>query len=357
QINIHSPWLLPVMIGVDKWGYSNFSTVQAAIDAVPPNNKRRVIIFISPGIYEERVEIPSNKPFITFQGAGRSVTLITGNSAARDWKREFSSAQGTFHSCVVGVNADHFIARNISFQNTAPHPVPGAAGWQAVALRATGDFAAFYGCGFYGAQDTLYDHKGRHYFHDCYIEGSIDFVFGRGQSLYVGCTLHSIDNYGSLTAQKRSDSKDRSGFSFVNCTVTGSSPHLLGRAWGPYSRVVYAYTYMENSIIPFGWSNWNDAYREETVYYGQYKCYGPGANENARVAWSHELADEEAQPFLNLSFIDGQMIIKALEAAGRVNSRVSLLVSMVVFLGNQYHISEILLLAEQVTGPGADETG
>ncbi len=78
-----------------------------------------------------------------------------------------------------------------------------------------------------------------------------------------GCTLHSIDNYGSLTAQKRSDSKDRSGFSFVNCTVTGSSPHLLGRAWGPYSRVVYAYTYMENSIIPFGWSNWNDAYREE----------------------------------------------------------------------------------------------
>jgi len=64
----------------------------------------------------ERVEIPSNKPFITFQGAGRSVTLITGNSAARDWNREFSSAQGTYHSCVVGVNADHFIARNISFQ-------------------------------------------------------------------------------------------------------------------------------------------------------------------------------------------------------------------------------------------------
>jgi len=30
---------------------------------------------------------------------------------------------------------------------------------------------------------------------------------------------------------------------------------------------------------------------------------------------------------------------------------------MVVFLGNQHHISEILLLAEQVTGPGADETG
>lgn len=44
--------------------------------------------------------------------------------------------------------------------------------------------AAFHGCRFLGAQDTLYDHKGRHYFQDCYIEGSIDFIFGDGLSQY-----------------------------------------------------------------------------------------------------------------------------------------------------------------------------
>lgn len=53
-----------------------------------------------------------------------------------------------------------------------------------MALRITGDTAAFYGCHFVSGQDTLYDHQGRHYFKDCYIEGSIDFIFGDGLSLY-----------------------------------------------------------------------------------------------------------------------------------------------------------------------------
>jgi len=57
-------------------------------------------------------------------------------------------------------------------------------GAQAVALRVTGDKAAFYGCGFYGAQDTLNDDGGRHYFKECLIQGSIDFIFGNARSLY-----------------------------------------------------------------------------------------------------------------------------------------------------------------------------
>jgi len=42
-----------------------------------------------------------------------------------------------------------------------------------------------------------------------------------------------------------------------------------------------------------------------TVFYGQYKCTGPGASYAGRVAWSHELTDDEAKPFISLSFIDG----------------------------------------------------
>jgi len=69
-------------------------------------------------------------------------------------------------------------------QNTAPAPMPGMQGWQAVAFRISGDKAYFSGCGFYGAQDTLCDDAGRHYFKECYIEGSIDFIFGNGRSMY-----------------------------------------------------------------------------------------------------------------------------------------------------------------------------
>lgn len=53
-----------------------------------------------------------------------------------------------------------------------------------MALRVSGDQVAFYGCGFYGAQDTLNDDRGRHYFRECFIQGSIDFIFGKARSLY-----------------------------------------------------------------------------------------------------------------------------------------------------------------------------
>lgn len=46
------------------------------------------------------------------------------------------------------------------------------------------DKAWFYGCSFISVQDTLADLLGRHYFQNCYIEGAIDFIWGRGQSIY-----------------------------------------------------------------------------------------------------------------------------------------------------------------------------
>lgn len=83
-------------------------------------------------------------------------------------------------------------------KNTAPWPSPGDVGGQAVALRIGGDQAAFYNCGFYGAQDTLYDDHGRHYFKDCFIQGSIDFIFGNARSLYE-VPLSLVKHNGRVT--------------------------------------------------------------------------------------------------------------------------------------------------------------
>jgi pectinesterase len=48
-----------------------------------------------------------------------------------------------------------------------------------------------------------------------------------------------------------------------------------------------------------------------SVYYGQYRCSGPGAVQEGRVAWSHELTPAEAAPFLSLDFVDGTSWIPA----------------------------------------------
>ncbi|KAK6944898.1 Pectinesterase, catalytic [Dillenia turbinata] len=288
----------------------DFTSVQDAIDSLPSINLVRVVIKVNAGVYTEKVNIPQLKQFITIEGAGADNTIVQWGDTAKTIGPK-GQPIGTYNSATFAVNSAYFIARNITFKNTTPLPQPGGVGVQAVAFRISGDTASFFGCKFLGAQDTLYDHVGRHYYKDCYIEGSVDFIFGNGLSLFEGCHVHAIaQNMGALTAQGRSSLLDDTGFSFVNCKVTGSGALYLGRAWGPFSRVVFSYTYMDNIIIPKGWYNWGDPNRELTVFYGQYKCTGPGADFAGRVPWSRELTDAEAMPFITLTFIDGSEWIK-----------------------------------------------
>ncbi|KAE9613994.1 hypothetical protein Lal_00016474 [Lupinus albus] len=288
----------------------DFSSIQAAIDSLPFINLVRVVIKVHAGVYTEKVNIPPLKSFITIQGSGADKTIVQwGDTAQTPGPR--GQPLGTYGSATFAVNSPYFIAKNITFKNTTPVPAPGAVGKQAVALRISADTAVFHGCKFLGAQDTLYDHLGRHYYKDCYIEGSVDFIFGNALSLFEGCHVHAIaQNTGALTAQGRGSLLEDTGFSFVHCKVTGSGALYLGRAWGPFSRVVFAYTYMDNIIIPKGWYNWGDPNREMTVFYGQYKCTGPGAKFAGRVSWSRELTDEEAKPFISINYIDGSEWIR-----------------------------------------------
>src|SRR5438874_1678196 len=71
---------------VAKDGSGNFSTVQAAINAVPSGNSGTFTITVKPGDYHEIVSVPSNKPFITLVGStGRAADVVI----------EFNNASGT----------------------------------------------------------------------------------------------------------------------------------------------------------------------------------------------------------------------------------------------------------------------
>ncbi|KAM0935595.1 putative pectinesterase [Dioscorea sansibarensis] len=321
----HHKWQGPTnkrVITVDATGSGDFLSVQEAIDSVPDNNTQRVIIKINPGVYIEKVVVPRTKPYITFQGAGRNETVIEWHDRACD-RGPNGQQLRTYNTASVTVFATYFIARNISFKvssscfqystgdisaNTAPAPMPGMEGWQAAAFRVSGDKAYFYGCGFYGAQDTLCDDAGRHYFKDCYIEGSIDFIFGNGRSMYKGCHLHSIANrFGSIAAHDRKSLCERTGFAFVNCKVTGTGRLYVGRAMGQYSRIIYAYTYFDDLIAPGAWDDWDHtSNKNTTAFFGVYKCWGPGAEAVSSASWARELDFESARPFLVKSFVNGR---------------------------------------------------
>ncbi|GLJ06789.1 hypothetical protein SUGI_0048220 [Cryptomeria japonica] len=275
-------------IYVDQSGSGNYTTVQEAIDSVPNDNMQRTIIHIKSGTYLEKVFIGRRKSKVSLHGDGANSTHIGWNDTAG------SAGNSTSHS-----------ASNFA------DPAPRSIGGQAVAVRVSGDRAAFYTCAFYGRQDTLLDQYGRHFFHNCFIQGTADFIFGLAQSLYQGCEIHSIADKsrgqvtGYITAHSRRSADERTGFSFVKCSITGTGRVHLGRAWGTYARVVFSYTDMEDIISPQGWSDWGNTTIDQFAYFGEYKCIGPGANSSRRVGWSHQLNDDEVAMFLTTSFIDG----------------------------------------------------
>ncbi|BBN07119.1 pectinesterase [Marchantia polymorpha subsp. ruderalis] len=289
--------LAATVINVRLDGSGDYTTVQEAVDAVPTSNKERVTIRIFSGIYLEKVYIPSNKPYITFKGYGLTTPVIS-------WNDNATTAGSTWATSTVAIDAKNFIARRISFKNTAPPPAAGASGGQAIALRISGDKAAFYNCEFWGAQDTLCDMQGRHYFKSCFIQGSIDFIFGNGQSIYTGCHINSIaKTAGSITAQYRQSTTDVTGFSFVNCNVTGTGSVYLGRAWGSAARVVFSSSVLGSLVNSRGWNDWNNASLDSTVYFGEYNNTGPGADTSKRVSYFYNLSEDEVTSFVDLSFI------------------------------------------------------
>ncbi|ONK79528.1 uncharacterized protein A4U43_C01F7270 [Asparagus officinalis] len=293
----------PKIITVRKNGKGDFRTLREAINSIPSGNKKRTILRIGPGVYKEKVTVDRLKPYITFYGEPDQMPRITFDATA--------SQYGTINSATVAVESDYFVASNIIFENSSPKPILGMQGSQAVAMRISGDKAAFYNCRFYGHQDTLCDDKGLHFFKDCYIRGTVDFIFGDGRSIYSNCKLVSIaDGVTAITAQGRYSTSDNSAFVFLNCNITGTGNAFLGRAWKENSRVVFAYTYMGNLINPRGWDDKGYSNRQGSVFYGEYKSQGPGAATKHRVKFTKLLTDEQAKPFVSMNFIQASQWLK-----------------------------------------------
>ncbi|KAK6149395.1 hypothetical protein DH2020_016920 [Rehmannia glutinosa] len=269
-------------------------------------NQNKVIV-----VDKEKVHIPANKPYISFIGDEDEAyeTVITWHDKASD-KAINGGWLGTWNSASVTVESDYFCASGITFLNTIVAEVGGVNGCQAVALRIAGEKAVFYKVRFLGYQDTLLDETGSHYFFQCFIQGSVDFIFGNARSLYQECDISVVGDGYAIAAQHRNSVVEETGFSFVNCTVTGTGTIYLGRAWGNYSRIIYSYTEFDIDVRPQGWDDWRIPSRRNTVVFGEYECRGRGADRSRRAEWSKAMDYVEARPFLDTTFIRGEQWLK-----------------------------------------------
>ncbi|GMI87626.1 HIGHLY METHYL ESTERIFIED SEEDS, Pectin Methylesterase6 [Hibiscus trionum] len=232
---IGAPFNADIVVAQD--GSGNFKTISEAVAAA--GGGRRTVIHIKAGVYNENVDIPRSAKNIMLIGDGIGATVVTGSKNAQ--------TVTTFRTATVGVSGDGFIARDITFENTA-----GPQKHQAVALRSGSDFSVFYRCSFKGYQDTLYVYSQRQFYRDCDIYGTVDFIFGDAVAVFQNCNIYirrpMSGQMNTVTAQARTDPNENTGIIIHNSRVTASSDlkavqgsfkSYLGRPWQKYSRTVF----------------------------------------------------------------------------------------------------------------------
>lgn len=276
---------------VAKDGSGDFKTVQEAFDAVPDFRKNETKILLKPGTYKEKLVLAASKTNISLIGEDAANTLITHDDFAQK-KNKFGEEMGTTGSTSFYVFGDGFYAKNITFENSS-----GPVG-QAVAVRVDGDKVVFEKCRFLGFQDTLYPHgdRSRQYYKDCYIEGTVDFIFGWSTAVFDNCEIFSKNGGGYVTAASTEEATEF-GFVFIDCKLTSDGEAgsvYLGRPWRDFAQTVFINTEMGAHIKAEGWHNWNKPNAEETAFYAEFGSKGAGANASQRVSWSHQLTEEEA---------------------------------------------------------------
>jgi pectin methylesterase-like acyl-CoA thioesterase len=289
---------------VAKDGSGDYTTVQAAFRAVPSNYTGHWKIFVKNGTYYEKDTLASGKINVILEGESRDSTIVTYDDYADKYGGNNSGNPGTSGSFTIAIDGSDFMARNITFQNTYS-PQPGINGTQAVALRVQGDRHQYINCRILGYQDTYYtwggSGTGRLYLKDCFIEGSVDFIFGRDIAVFDSCTIHVIKNGGTITAAS-TDGTSQYGYVFRNCTILAdsvgydgvvNSGFYFGRPWQASPRTVFLHCYVPANLNPAGWLAWNVA----PALYGEYNSYGPGSATSGRVAWSSQLSSDDASGY------------------------------------------------------------
>jgi pectinesterase len=273
---------------VAKDGTGDYYSIQDAIDAMRVYPLAPITLYIKNGVYNEKIELPSNNTDVTFIGENVDSTLITFNDYSGKGKHT------TFTSYTAKISGNRFRAENITFANSA-----GPVG-QALALYVDADKAVFKNCKFLGNQDTIFTsgEQARQFFTDCYIEGTTDFIFGPSTAVFQNCIIKAKSN-SFITAASTARGK-LYGYVFINCKITADSTVsklFLGRPWRANAKTVFINCELPKAIAPEGWNNWSNPENEKTVFYAEYKSKGEGAAPDKRVKWSKQLNDKQAEHY------------------------------------------------------------
>lgn len=301
-------------------GARRFETIAAAL-AHAPADASPFRILLGEGVHRERLVIErANVAFVGVSaGAIISGDIAAGMSApdGRPW--------GTWRCATVRVLASGFSARTLTIENAfdyladLAHPQferVCANGAQAVALMLEdgADRAFLDNVRISGHQDSLFVNAPRALFRNCFITGSVDFIFGAGAAFFDGCEVKSRyrptmqRNHGWVAAPSTRRGQPF-GLVFNHCRLTRETEVppasvALGRPWRPardfpdghygdpdaLGMAAFLACWMDDHISADGWDEMGYSARDGSrvflepadARFGEFATEGPGAFVNRR---------------------------------------------------------------------------
>jgi pectinesterase len=293
------PALAATTVTVAADGSGNYTTVQAAVNAVPANNSSTFTINVKAGTYRGSVSIPSNKPHVSLVGTGSSassVVIVEGHASGLT--KPGGGTYGTAGSATVTIAANDTTVSNLTMSNDFNEAANDLSAEQAVATNTSGDRVQFSGVRILGNQDTLLVNTSgtavrRLYVRESYIEGDVDFIFGGGTAVFQNGEVRSLtrgssSNNGYITAAA-TNINNKFGYLFWGTHLTSNAPAktvYLGRPWHPsgdvnaIAQVLYRGVSMDAHIRSDPWTDmsgfsWRDA------RFFEYGSTGSGAAVNS----------------------------------------------------------------------------
>lgn len=275
--------------------------LQKLFDAAPAGAEIR----LSAGDYRCKTVIRT--PDLTIRGAGAEKTRILWDDYALK-KDEQGRDYVTFRTYTMAVCADGVTMEDLTVINDALHPEEKG---QEVAMTVYGDRFTMRRCALVSTQDTLFlgplppdlieRYEGfladelrlggqmRQSFEDCYIEGTVDFIFGCGNARFDRCRIHSgfdVRCCGYIAAPAHGK-EQKNGFRFLNCELScddrvKDGSIYLARPWRDYGLASFENCRLGRHIAREGFDKWNDTDRDRTARFFETPAV-PG-----RVSWCNQ---------------------------------------------------------------------
>lgn len=281
------------IILVDNMAYQNgtrvYHSLKEALEYVnanpPASEEERITVLMAPGEYREQVTLTA--PYVTikpidadagevkltyFLGCGNSYYGYSSTISAKDCPAFIIEKSANYFETYDMVYENSYniylveeeleLCQPISYDRVNKRFLENDATinqTQALAIRCGADRVVFKNCTLLGRQDTIQFNRGgaRAYLEDCYIEGTVDFIYADGTCVFNRCQINSPYNSGYITAACTPAEQER-GFLFYDCTLTRETKngkaapkdgsYALGRTWGQDAMVMFWNCKMDDHI-------------------------------------------------------------------------------------------------------------